>query len=124
MKHSISVIFLGIAVAVMAHTTSITWKSTNLELGAIKANQVKEMSFEFTNDGDTPITILEAKGSCGCTVLDVPKGEIQPGESASIAANFKTSKLGQFRKSVKVKTTASDEYTYLYFSGEVTEAGR
>jgi len=121
MKKSFSILFLGIAVAVMAHVSTINWKTTNLELGKVKANEVKELSFTFTNTGDQPVTILEAKGSCGCTVVDFPKGEIKPGASATIKANFKSAKVGMFRKDVKVKTTESDEYTVLYFSGEVVE---
>ncbi|MEQ9231120.1 MAG: DUF1573 domain-containing protein [Cyclobacteriaceae bacterium] len=121
MKKSFSVIFLGIAVAVMAHMTSITWKSTSMDLGSVKQNEMKELSFEFTNSGDEPVRILEAKGSCGCTVVDFPKEEIAPGETASISANFKSAKIGQFNKKVTVKTTASDEPTYLNFTGEIVE---
>ena len=121
MKKSISIIMLGIAVAAMAHVSSIKWKSTNLELGDVKVNELKELSFEFTNNGDEPVTILEAKGSCGCTVVDFPKEEILPGKTATISANFKSSKVGVFKKSVKVRTTESEEYTLLTFSGEVIE---
>lgn len=121
MKKSISIILLGIAVAAVAHVSSITWKTTTLELGTIKPNEVKELTFEFTNTGSEAVRILEAKSSCGCTVTDFTKEEIQPGESASIKANFKSGKVGAFRKSVQVKTTASDEYVQLYFSGEVAE---
>lgn len=121
MKHSISMIFLGVAVAAIAHVSTITWKSMNLDLGEIKSGEVTELSFEFTNDGTETIKILDAKGSCGCTVVDYTEDDILPGESAEISANFKSSKVGQFRKSVKVKTTASEEYVQLYFKGEVVE---
>ena len=121
MKKSISIIMLGIAVAAMAHVSSIKWKSTNLEIGEVKVNEVKALSFEFTNNGDQAVTILEAKGSCGCTVVDFPKGEIQPGEKATISANFKSAKVGVFKKNVKVRTTESEGYIQLAFSGEVVE---
>lgn len=121
MKKSFSIVFLGIAVAVMAHVSTISWTSTNLQLGEVKINELKELSFTFTNTGQEAVTILEAKGSCGCTVVDFPKGEIKPGASATIKANFKSAKVGAFRKDVKVKTTASEEYTLLYFSGEIVE---
>ena len=112
---------LGIAVAVIASTTSIEWKKTSLDLGVVKKGETKELTFEFTNNGDQAVRILEAKGSCGCTVVDYNKDEILPGESATIAANFKSSKVGMFKKTVRVKTTASDDYTTLHFSGEVIE---
>jgi hypothetical protein len=121
MKKPFSILFLGIAVAVMAHVSTISWTSTSVDIGEVRVNEVKELSFEFTNDGQAPVTILEAKGSCGCTVVDFPKGEIGPGEKATIAANFKSAKIGAFMKTVKVKTTASDEYVMLQFKGEVVE---
>jgi hypothetical protein len=121
MKKSVSMIMLGIAVAAMAHVSSINWKNTSLELGQVKSNEVKELSFEFTNTGDQSVSIMEAKGSCGCTVVDFSKEEIFPGKTATIKANFTSSKLGVFKKSVKVKTTASEDYTHLTFSGEVVE---
>lgn len=122
MKRSVSIVLLGIAVAVVASVAPvITWKSTSLELGKIEKNVTKKLSFEFTNTGDEPVRILEAKGSCGCTVVDFSKDEIGAGETATIKADFKSSKVGVFKKSVKVKTTASDESIQLWFSGEVTE---
>jgi hypothetical protein len=121
MKKSISIIMLGVVVAAMAHLSSINWKSTNLELGQVKVNEVKEFQFEFTNTGAEAVSIIEAKGSCGCTVVDFSKEEIQPGKTATVTASFSSSKVGVFKKSVKVKTTASDEYVNLTFSGEVVE---
>ena len=121
MKKTVSIVLLGIAVAVVAHVAPITWKSTNLEIGEVEKNETKNLSFEFTNTGDKSVQILEAKGSCGCTVVDFSKDEIKSGETATIKANFKSSKVGVFKKSVKVKTTASDEYVQLWFSGEVVE---
>lgn len=122
MKKSVSIVLLGIAVAVVASVAPvITWKSTNLELGKIEKNVTKQLSFEFTNTGDEPVRILEAKGSCGCTVVDFSKDEIGAGETATITADFKSSKVGVFKKSVKVKTTASVESIQLWFSGEVIE---
>ena len=122
MKKSISIIFLGIVVAAMANMTPfIEWKETSLHLGEVRQNELKELTFEFTNTGTEPVVIVEAKGSCGCTVVDYATDEILPGESASISANFRSSKLGQFNKKVSVLTSASDEYTHLTFTGEIVE---
>lgn len=121
MKKTVSIILLGITVAVVAHVTPITWKTTHLEIGEVEKNETKKFSFEFTNTGDKPVQILEAKGSCGCTMVYFSKDEIKPSETATIKANFNSAKVGVFKKSVKVKTTASDEYVQLWFSGEVAE---
>jgi hypothetical protein len=121
MKKSISIIFLGIAVAVVAGISPLKWKVTTIDLGEVAANETKALQFEFTNASDGSITILEAKGSCGCTDVRYPEGEIKAGETASITANFKSAKTGTFKKNIRIKTSESEEYTYLYFTGEVVE---
>lgn len=112
---------LGIAVAVVAGMSPIKWKTTSIDLGEVSKDEVKELSFEFTNTTGAAIRIVEAKGSCGCTNVKFPQEEIKAGETASITANFRSGKLGAFKKNIQIKTTESDEYTYLYFNGEVVE---
>ncbi|MEQ9307032.1 MAG: DUF1573 domain-containing protein [Marinoscillum sp.] len=119
MKKVTMVILLGIAVAAVAAVNPLEWKSTKIELGAVKAGESHSINFEFTNEGLEPVLILEAKGSCGCTNVKYPKTEIGPGESASISATFTSKKAGVFNKNIKIRTSASEDYTYLHFSGEV-----
>ena len=121
MKKATFVLLFGIAVAAVAAVSPLTWKSTTLELGEVKKGISRPLEFEFTNTGTVPVTILEAKGSCGCTSVSFPEGEIAPGASAAITASFMSKKPGVFRKNIKLKTSASEEYTFLYFSGEVVE---
>ncbi|GAB4241221.1 MAG: DUF1573 domain-containing protein [Ekhidna sp.] len=121
MRKATFIVMLGIAVAVMASFTSITWKTTMIDLGQVSKDESKELAFEFTNTSDAPIRIIEAKGSCGCTNVKFPEAEIGAGETASITANFRSGKVGAFKKNIRIKTSVSDEYTYLYFKGEVVE---
>ena len=87
----------GIAVAaVSAGTPTLEWASTEPELGEIKSNEQKEVWFTFSNTGDEVIRILEAKESCGCTVVEVPKAEIMPGSAATIKAIFTSFKIYKF----------------------------
>lgn len=112
---------LGITVAVIASMPSITWKTTSIDLGVVKKDEVKELNFEFTNTTHAPIRILEAKGSCGCTKVQYPAEEIQVGASEVISANFQSGKVGAFKKNIRIKTSESEDYTYLNFQGEVVE---
>ncbi|MEP1096611.1 MAG: DUF1573 domain-containing protein [Cyclobacteriaceae bacterium] len=121
MKKTISILFLGIAVAVVAGISPLKWKATTMELGEVSVNESRDLSFEFTNTSSQSITILEAKGSCGCTNVQYPEQEIKAGETASITANFKSAKTGAFKKNIRIKTSESEEYTYLYFTGEVVD---
>lgn len=121
MKKATFILMFGIAVAAVAAVSPITWKETSLELGEVKKGLTTPLEFEFTNSGTEPVTILEAKGSCGCTKVSFPQAAIAPGESASITAGFTSEKPGVFKKSIRLRTSASEEYTTLYFSGEVVE---
>ncbi|MEO9475470.1 MAG: DUF1573 domain-containing protein [Cyclobacteriaceae bacterium] len=117
MKRTFLILMLGITVAAIASVSPLTWKSTSLDLGEIKTNETVDLSFEFTNTANEAVTILEAKGSCGCTKVSYSKEQIAPGESAQITAKFKSSKSGTFRKTIKIKTSASAEATVLSFKG-------
>lgn len=119
MKKATIIIFLGAAVAAAAAVNPLSWKNTTLELGSVKVGEKKELTFEFTNTGDAPVTILEAKGSCGCTDVKIPKTAIEAGATASITATFSAKSEGVFRKNIRIKTSGNAALTYLYFSGEV-----
>ena len=119
MKKVTFIIMLGIAVAAVAAVSPLSWKTTSLDLGEVKAVGSKNLEFEFTNETAEAITILDAKGSCGCTNVQYPKGAIEPGATASISATFISKNTGVFKKNIKIKTSASEEFTYLHFNGEV-----
>lgn len=121
MKKATFILLFGIAVAAIAAVNPLTWNATSLELGKVEKGISIPIEFEFTNNSSEPVTILEAKGSCGCTEVSYPKSVISPGESASVKASFKSEKTGVFKKNIKLRTSASADYTYLYFSGEVVE---
>jgi len=117
MKKATVILFLGIAVAAVASVSSIKWKSTTLDLGEVKVGEVSKLSFEFTNSSDQPVYILDAKGSCGCTKIEFPREAIIPGETAFVSADFRSSKPGNFNKTIRIQTSESLTNTYLKFKG-------
>lgn len=119
MKKISCLLLLGMVVAALAATSPVHWKSTSLKLGEVKANTAVPLAFEFTNSSDQPITVMQAKGSCGCTSVKYPKEPIAPGAKATISASFRSGKAGKFKKNIRILTNQSSEYTYLYFTGEV-----
>lgn len=58
------------------------------DFGQINQGDKPTTTFEFTNTGDAPLIISNAKGSCGCTVPEWPKEPIAPGEKGSIQVEF------------------------------------
>jgi len=79
------------------------------DYGNIKYDGDPNCSFEFTNTGDEPLIISNAKGSCGCTVPDWPKEPIAPGAKATIKVKYDTKRPGPINKSVTISSNAINE---------------
>ena len=58
------------------------------DFGTLIDGEKVTYSFRFTNSGDAPLIISNAKGSCGCTVPNYPKEPIAAGASSSIEVTF------------------------------------
>ena len=59
------------------------------DFGNIKEGDVVETSFAFTNTGKSDLIILDARGSCGCTVPEYTKNTpIAHGETREIKVKF------------------------------------
>ena len=76
------------------------------DFGVINEGDVVETAFAFTNTGKSDLTILDARGSCGCTVPEYPKNTpIAPGESREIKVKFDSAnKPGNQTKTVTLTT--------------------
>ena len=75
------------------------------DFGTIAEGVVVETEFIVTNTGETDLVIMDAKGSCGCTVPEPPKEPIIPGASAPIKVAFDSKgKPGNQEKTVTLTT--------------------
>ena len=63
-------------------------------------------TFAFTNTGNAPLIISNAKGSCGCTVPSWPKEPIAPGATSKITVKYDTKRPGAINKSVTITSNA------------------
>ena len=79
------------------------------DYGTIQQNANGTYEFKFKNTGNEPLTISNAKGSCGCTVPEWPKEPIAPGESGVIKVKYDTKRVGPFGKSVTIQSNATNE---------------
>jgi len=66
----------------------IEWNKTEHDFGTIKQGDKVETIFTLTNIGEGDLVVINAKGSCGCTVPQWPKEAIAPGETADIKVVF------------------------------------
>lgn len=80
----------------------MSFDKTEHDFGTINEGDVVETVFAFTNTGKSDLTILDARGSCGCTVPEYPKNKvIAPGETGEIKVKFDSSnKPGNQAKTV------------------------
>ena len=61
--------------------------------------------FEFTNTGDEPLIIKNAKSSCGCTVPEWPKDPIDPGGKGQIKVQYNMNP-GPISKTITIESNA------------------
>ena len=76
--------------------------------------------FRFVNVGKTPLVILRAQASCGCTVPTYPERPIAVGDTAEMTVVYKTmGRPGEFAKNIYVYTNTNPDRTVLQIKGVV-----
>ena len=127
MKQLFSIIaFVVFGALTMAAQTgpSMQFENVTVDYGTIDKGSDPIRKFAFTNTGNEPLIIKNAKGSCGCTVPTYPKEPIMPGESNVIEVRYDTNRTGAFNKTITLTTneTPSDTRT-LTIKGDVKGDG-
>ena len=91
----------------------ISFKEEVKDFGNVDANSENVHVFEFINTGSEPLKILNAKGSCSCTVPNFSKEPVMPGKKGSIEVIFspKVSQAGQPQEQTVTVTTNADPTT-------------
>ena len=82
----------------------ITFKKVLHDFGEMKEGDKKEYTFEFTNTGEVPLLISDARSTCGCTVPKFTKNYVKPGKSGKINVAFDSHNLiGTQTKPITIK---------------------
>lgn len=91
------------------------------DFGTIVEGVVAETEFIVTNTGESDLLIVDAKGSCGCTVPKPPKDPIKPGDSAPIKVSFDSKgKPGAQEKTVTLTTNTENGHETFKIKANVT----
>ena len=101
---------------------TIDFESKVIDYGVIEHNSDGNREYKFTNNGDKPLIIKAAKGSCGCTVPTWPREPIAPGSTAEIGVKYATNRVGAFTKTITLTTNADKKPVILTVKGEVKPA--
>lgn len=101
-----------------AHLTLVT---DEIDMGEMTADESREQTVKFINDGDEPLEIERVTTDCGCTVADYPLHEILPGEEGEIKISFsgRGREPGSFKKIVRVRSNASEGRKLIFVKGKI-----
>lgn len=90
------------------------------DFGEIMQGDKVEYVFKFTNTGNAPLIISNARASCGCTVPEWPKEPIPAGDTGEIDVVFNSAgKSGRQTKSIRISTNIGDQPEVVYLKGNV-----
>lgn len=100
--------------------TSLKFAEMSHDFGNIEQNTTNKKTFTFTNTGENPLIISNAKGSCGCTVPQYPREPIAPGETGEILVEYRpgTQKNKQ-TKTVTITANTEPATTVLRITADV-----
>lgn len=92
--------------------------------GAILQGESVSHDFKFTNTGKTPLIVTNAAVTCGCTVPEIPKAPIKPGETGVIKVIFNSAgKIGLQDKIITISSNANPSISEVHMIGDVKEVG-
>lgn len=88
----------------------LEFEEKEFDFGKIARDERVTHEFKFKNTGKSPLIIVDAKSTCGCTVPEIPNEPIQPGESGSITVHFNSAlKSGEVTKVITVSANTYPE---------------
>ena len=104
-------------------TTEMTFAETEYDFGTVTEGEKVTHTYAFTNTGDEPLILSNARGSCGCTVPEWPREPIAPGGTGEVTVVFNSQGKGGDRNQ-RVTLTANTEpaQTFLSLKGTVEKA--
>ena len=87
----------------LAKAPKLAFNKTAHNFGKIEQDAEVETEFILTNNGKESLNIRLAKSNCGCTIVDLEKEDIAPGETANMKIKFNSKgRRGRQYKTVTV----------------------
>ena len=105
-------------------STTIKFAEDTYDWGTVMDGDKVTHVYKFTNTGNEPLVISNAKGSCGCTVPEWPKDAIAPGKSGEIKVIFNSQGKGakggkEDSKRVTITANTDPVDSYLTIKGKI-----
>ena len=121
MKHIYFLLTMILITFGVAAAPSVRWLETRHDFGAFDEDLGPVSTvFKLVNTGDSPVSILSAHASCGCTSPQYTRDPIAPGDTATITVTYDPAgRPGRFTKYVGVELSDDLPKVKLYVSGTV-----
>ena len=98
----------------------IEMRETTYNFGEMEQGESVTHDFFLKNTGEADLVIIDAKGSCGCTVPEWPRIPIKKGEERTVKVTFNSAgKKGKQNKTVTLVTNAIPNTKVLTIIGNV-----
>ena len=100
------------------------FETMEYDFGTITEGDIVKTTFKFTNNGEAPLIIQSARGSCGCTVPSWPREPIPVGGTGEITAEFNSKgKPGNQNKLITITSNTWPKNSTLRIKATVNKAG-
>ena len=93
-----------------------------VDLGKVEYAQQVQTQIVYTNNGKSPLMLLDVESECNCVSFKWNKKPIKGGEQDTIMIYFKSKQPGVFYKMANIKTNAGKEHFSI--KGEVLSKGK
>lgn len=111
---------LCIAAASTFAQAKIKFDDAKKNFGFVKKGEKVVLAYDFTNTGNQPLIISEAKAECSCTTIKWPKDPIAPGQKGVVEVTFDTAPARDRQdRTVEVFSNASSSPDKIRFKGVV-----
>lgn len=125
-------VLIGIAAGARStkgQKVGVSFETTVYEFGNVsEEGEPVRHTFSYTNTGNSPLAILWAKASCGCTTPEYQRKPLKPGEKADIKVTFNPKgQAGEVNKDIRIRFrngNGKSEEIVLHLKGAVVPKGK
>jgi hypothetical protein len=94
--------------------------------GIMEQDTSRSYEFEIRNEGEAPLTLIKRSTTCKCTMSELSKGHLEPGESTKVKLDWMAySDEGSFRHGALIETNdPRRQFINFTIEGQVTHSHR
>ncbi|MEG1634116.1 MAG: DUF1573 domain-containing protein [Rikenellaceae bacterium] len=86
----------------------MAFQTSDIDLGTVPLKGSKNAVFYYTNESKSPVIILEAKTSCGCTKVKYSRRPTVANARDSVVVTYEPNETGVFYKKIILKNSSGE----------------